>query len=116
MKRFVLSDKEVVIPSNKWRRKYECKPNKGDHDWQIHSVRSHMSYRGTLGRGRYYCSKPNPLTDDCSYITSIVKWRCEACQKHEVEYLNNLPVSQTGSFMDFTITKKKLDKYRPTSV
>jgi len=105
-------------PSGKWRKKYECKKGKGKHDWAVLSLNNRLSYQRKTERGTLHGSyKPYNLPSypvpPCheTYPSSIVQWRCRACNKHEIEHLSSDPDKSLLWYRGNT-GKKKLDPYR----
>ena len=98
-----IHDQHKNMPSKKWRKKYECKKNKGKHSWRIKSINNRIVYAGV----NYTSNKPSP-TDTHNYVQSDVRWYCAACNKQEREFL-----SPEGCGFNWSMNKKKLDAHRP---
>lgn len=63
--------KEKKVPSTAWRKKWDCKINKGDHSWVFANA-----YGGSFKR-----TKDRVIT---YYVRT--RWQCSACGHYELEY------------------------------
>ena len=108
-----ISDVSKPLPSTKWKKKYKCKKNKGDHDWAVLSVSNCFEYAVQTSYGKAYGSwRPGQenrreIPVHKMGIRSDIAWRCRACDKHEREILCSDPTKSMFSF-----SKKRLDPYR----
>lgn len=113
---------EKKLPSKEWKKKYECKKAKGNHNWTPISIHNHLEYHYEYPTGaeafgfyRYpgklpidFYGQEIPIKD--MGVCSTVEWRCTACNKHEREYLaSKREKSLLGGAYQF---KKKLNPYR----
>lgn len=107
--------RERIMTSRSWRKKYECKANKGDHTFRIVRVSASMEYRIQTPFGVGYTTR-RPQPNEEKFILSEgvredVHWECSACKKREWERLASNPkASLLGRWNDSL--SKKMDKHR----
>lgn len=113
----LISDPRLVkvttkLPSKAWKRKYECKKNKGKHTFEPQTIINWFEYTVETTHGTAHGSyKPRhgvpPMPLHQMGIRSQVQWECTGCKKQIREYLHTDPSQAL-----FSWSSKKLDKYR----
>lgn len=108
---------EKKIPSGKWRKKYECKKNKGSHTFKIVKLSGSISYSvpSPYGSGRAYGSyrgsdRPADVKIEDTSARVDVHWECSACKKQQWEIFEENP--RHSIFGGRDRTHKKMDPYR----
>lgn len=90
----------------KWRKRYKCKKNKGEHKFEIKTVRAYRWFQGERDGYKYSSVHPSN-TDTHTTCPVMVKWHCVSCNKHELEWFgHDLFTDEKGH--------KKFDPYRKT--
>ena len=88
------------IPSKTWKKKYECKRNKGDHTFVI-SLIKYADWKqekdGTWVKPQVWWQTGRGVRE--RELPYWVQWNCSACNKQEHEYYKR---------------EKKFDKFRET--
>ena len=76
-------DLVLKTPSKVWRRKYECKKNKGDHTFEIALIK--YAQWSQEKDGTWNKPQRGWIDADCQ-MPYWVEWHCSGCGKHDYEF------------------------------
>lgn len=101
---------EKKIPSRKWKKKFECKKNKGDHTFIPVTIHNGFTYTAKTPMGKCYSGHPIEPREGWiltgKNVHSYIRWECTGCKKLYTERIG-------GVFGEKElIPEKKMDKYR----
>lgn len=70
------------VASKLWKKKYECKKNKGDHTWAVHVLK----WGEWKQKDGYWIEPHDYFSDTKHQLPYWVSWRCAGCNKHDYEW------------------------------